>query len=232
MKTSDAGVALIRKWEGCYDLKTVPGKVASYLCPAGVPTIGIGSTRYMDGRPVKYNLETPDTITIEEAEELLKYEIKNSCESTIERLVKVPLLQSQYDALVSFVYNVGSGAFGDSTLLRMLNLGDYQGAADQLLRWNIGGGRVLLGLLRRREDERALFLTGTITDTELPIVVIGESGDLVLKLQEKLISKGYALSDDGIFGEQTYAAVKDFQSSYHLVADGLVGPKTWTELNQ
>jgi lysozyme len=65
-----------------------------------------------------------------EAEDLLKHEVNESCESTIERLVKVTLQQNQYDALVSFIYNVGASAFGDSTLLRMLNLGDYQGAAD------------------------------------------------------------------------------------------------------
>jgi len=232
MKTSGVGLDMIRKWEGCYDLTKVPGKVASYLCPAGVPTIGIGSTHYMDGRPVKYSREAPDVITIEEAEDLLKYEVNESCESTIERLVKVPLQQNQYDALVSIIYNVGASAFGDSTLLRMLNLGDYQGAADQLLRWNIGGGRVLLGLLRRREDERALFLTGTIANAELPILIRGESGDLVRKLQEKLISKGYALSGDGVFGKQTHEAVKAFQASRNLVIDGLVGPKTWTELDK
>jgi len=186
----------------------------------------------MDGRPVKYSREAPDVITIVEAEDLLKHEVNESCESTIERLVKVPLQQNQYDALVSFIYNVGASAFGDSTLLRMLNLGDYQGAADQLLRWNIGGGRVLLGLLRRREDERALFLTGTIADAELPILIRGESGDSVSKLQEKLISKGYTLSGDGVFGKQTYEAVKAFQASRNLVVDGLVGPKTWTELDK
>lgn len=101
-----------------------------------------------------------------------------------------------------------------------------------MLRWNIGGGRVLLGLLRRREDERALFLTGTIADAELPILIRGESGDSVSKLQEKLISKGYTLSGDGVFGKQTYEAVKAFQASRNLVVDGLVGPKTWTELDK
>jgi hypothetical protein len=76
-------------------------------------------------------------------------------------VVKVPLTQNQFDALVSLVYNIGQTAFSNSTLLKKLNAKDYQGAADQFLRWNKGGGKVMKGLVRRREAERALFLEVT-----------------------------------------------------------------------
>jgi lysozyme len=73
--------------------------------------------------------------------------------------VKAPINQNQFDALVSFVYNVGAGNFAKSTLLKKLNKADYQGAGDEFLRWNRGGGKVLNGLIRRRDAERSLFLT-------------------------------------------------------------------------
>jgi hypothetical protein len=75
----------------------------------------------------------------------------------VERLVKVPLNQNQFDALVSFAYNCGEGNLGKSTLLRRLNAGDYKGAAAQFAAWNKGGGQVLKGLVRRRAAEAALF---------------------------------------------------------------------------
>ncbi|WP_312069487.1 lysozyme, partial [Acinetobacter sp.] len=78
--------------------------------------------------------------------------------ASVNNLVKVPLSQNQFDALVSLTYNIGSTAFKNSTLLKKLNAKDYAGAADQFLRWNKGGGKVLKGLVRRREAERALFL--------------------------------------------------------------------------
>ncbi|MEG5623927.1 lysozyme, partial [Enterobacter hormaechei] len=82
-----------------------------------------------------------------------------SYESDVSRLVKVGLTQGQFDALVSFTYNLGARSLSTSTLLRKLNAGDYAGAADEFLRWNKAGGKVLNGLTRRREAERALFLS-------------------------------------------------------------------------
>ncbi|NEP37557.1 lysozyme, partial [Moorena sp. SIO3B2] len=82
-----------------------------------------------------------------------------SSESTVSNLVKVSLTDNQFSALVSFVFNIGPTAFRRSTLLRKLNHGDDQGAANEFLRWNKGGGRVLLGLSKRREAERKLFLS-------------------------------------------------------------------------
>ncbi|EAA7932780.1 lysozyme, partial [Salmonella enterica subsp. enterica] len=80
-------------------------------------------------------------------------------ESDVSRLVKVRLTQGQFDALVSFAYNLGARTLSTSTLLRKLNAGDYAGAADEFLCWNKAGGKVLKGLTRRREAERALFLS-------------------------------------------------------------------------
>lgn len=82
-----------------------------------------------------------------------------SYENDVLKIVKAKLTQGQFDALVSFAYNVGSRALSTSTLLKKLNAGDIKGAADEFLRWNKAGGKVMNGLTRRREAERALFLS-------------------------------------------------------------------------
>jgi lysozyme len=232
MHTSEAGIDLIKKWEGCHDVLTNPGKITAYLCPASIPTIGFGSTRMLDGRPVRYSDSVKDreVITMTEAEQLLAHEISEVCEPTIERLCRVPLAQCQYDALSSFIFNVGAGAFADSTLLRLLNLGDYQGAADQLLRWITGGGRILEGLVRRRREERAMFISGILPAEDQAFLVVGEKGESVVKLQTSLNSHGEDIRVDGIFGSKTEEAVKRFQAKSGLVPDGIVGPKTWDKL--
>jgi len=97
-----------------------------------------------------------DTITKEGAEELLREDVKRF-EGYVDRLVKVPLTQGQFDALVSFTYNLGPGALEKSTLLDQLNRGDYDSAAEQFGRWVKAGGKTLAGLVRRRAAERALF---------------------------------------------------------------------------
>lgn len=102
-------------------------------------------------------------ITEEEAERLLRADLE-WVEVSINKNVEVPLTQLQYDALASFIFNVGAYAFSRSTLLELLNASDYVGAADQLLRWNKQKGKVLKGLTRRREDEREMFLEGTEND--------------------------------------------------------------------
>ena len=139
------GLKLIAQFEGCY--------LQAYLCPANVWTIGIGTTIYPNGVKVKKG----DKCTLEQAHEYLAHDMIEF-EKTVNDSVKVPLSQNQFDALVSLTYNIGQAAFGNSTLLKKLNAKDYQGAADQFLRWNKGGGKVLKGLVRRREAERALFL--------------------------------------------------------------------------
>lgn len=146
MQTSDKGIALIKEFEGC--------KLTAYQDSVGVWTIGYGWTQPVDGKPIRAGM----TIKQETAERLLKTGLV-SYEGDVSRLVKVGLTQEQFDALVSFTYNLGSRSLSTSTLLRKLNAGDYTGAADEFLRWNKAGGKVLNGLTRRREAERALFLS-------------------------------------------------------------------------
>lgn len=146
MQTSDKGISLIKQFEGC--------KLTAYQDSVGVWTIGYGWTQPVDGKPIRAGM----TIKQETAERLLKTGLV-SYESDVSRLVKVGLTQGQFDALVSFTYNLGARSLSTSTLLRKLNAGDYTGAAEEFLRWNKAGGKVLTGLTRRREAERALFMS-------------------------------------------------------------------------
>ena len=146
MKTSDMGLSLIKSFEG---FSSKP-----YLCPAGVPTIGYGATYYPDGRRVTMQ-DRP--VSEADATDMLRSMLA-SYEAGVSRFVLVPVTQGQFDALVSFAYNVGLSALKDSTLLRLVNARDYAGAAAQFARWNRAGGKVLPGLTRRREAERKLFV--------------------------------------------------------------------------
>lgn len=141
MHISQQGIEALKFFEGL--------RLTVYKDSAGLDTVGYGHL-------VKPG-ESFTTITEAEAEQLLKADISYA-EDAVNRLVKVDLDQHQYDALVSFVYNVGAGAFADSTLLKRLNYGDYQGAANELDRWNKAGGRVIDGLVSRRYHEKQLFL--------------------------------------------------------------------------
>jgi len=145
MKATSDCIDLICRFEG---FRSRP-----YMCPAGVPTIGYGSTRYADG-----SLVSLDDAAISEpaARELLASTL-GQYEDAVNRYVTVDLTASQFDALVSFAYNVGANNLRTSTLLRKLNLEGYSGAAAQFERWNRSGGRVLKGLVRRRKAERLLF---------------------------------------------------------------------------
>lgn len=143
-KTNQAGIELIKRYEGL--------RLKPYLCAAGYPTIGYGH--------LVASLRVP-AITAEEAERLLKIDLFVA-ESAVLRLVRVPLTDGQFDALVSFVFNLGSGRLQASTLLRRLNAGDYQGAALEFRKWVYGGGRKLPGLIARREAEAALFLASAV----------------------------------------------------------------------
>lgn len=139
MQISKAGLDLIKQFEGLY--------LKAYRCPAGVPTIGYGHTA---------GVAMGQTITQQQADDYLRRDVRQF-ERAVSRLVTVPLTQGQFDALVSFAFNLGDGALAQSTMLRLLNAGDYTGAAAQFDRWNKAGGRVLPGLVRRRAAERALF---------------------------------------------------------------------------
>lgn len=139
---------VIQAAEGC--------RLRPYICPAGVPTIGWGSTRYLDGRAVTMRDPAIDRST---ADNLLQAEARRAL-AEVARLVKVPMTPGQAAALCSFVYNLGAGRLRSSTLLRRFNAGDAQGAADQFPRWIFGNTppEKLPGLIKRRAAERALFL--------------------------------------------------------------------------
>lgn len=139
-----AGLALIRRFEGL--------KLHAYICPAGVPTIGYGHTRTVTMQDVVDS----KTITEAEAERLLREDLE-TFEAAIGTLCKKPLSDNQFSALVSFTFNVGVGAFRNSTLLKKLNEGLYGEVRSQLMRWNKAGGKALPGLTKRRAAEADLF---------------------------------------------------------------------------
>ena len=124
-------------------------RLKAYYDQRHIPTIGYGHT----GADVFIN----DTITQEEADNLLAIDLHHA-ESAIYTYVKVALNQNQFDALVSLIYNIGSGAFSTSTVLRLLNANDIDGAADAFLMWDKTNGAVNQGLLNRRKAERTYFL--------------------------------------------------------------------------
>lgn len=148
MRMSDNGLTLLRQWEGC--------RLKKYRDEGGKWTVGVGHllTReeIMGG---KYD----DGITVDEAMRLLAADVKPA-EAAINRLVTVALLQHEFDALVSFVFNVGAQAFGQSTLLRKLNGMDYVSVPDELRKWVYVGGKRSQGLANRREKEIVLWKGG------------------------------------------------------------------------
>lgn len=162
MKPSKDCLDLIKSFEG-YHKRLSDGSAAAYLDPVNIPTIGWGTIQYPDGKAVRLG----DVRTEEQCTEYLLHEVRTKTLS-VERLVKVSLTQSMFDALVSFTYNVGASAFAESTLLRMLNAGNYEAAGQQLLVWNKAGGRVLPGLVRRRDVEKTLFFKDGETVTGTP----------------------------------------------------------------
>lgn len=150
MVLSAEGLRLIKSFEG-YHRRLKDGTCVAYKCPAGVWTLGYGCTE-----GIKPGMQW----TEQEAEEALARELAKF-ESAVRRLVKVPLNQNEFDALVSFAYNCGEGALGRSTLLKRLNKEDRVGAAKGFNAYIKGGGRVLKGLVARRAREAALFLKPT-----------------------------------------------------------------------
>ena len=140
MKTSEKGKAIIKKHEGL--------RLQAYKCPAGVLTIGYGHTR---------NVFDGQKISERDAEVLLAYDVKTA-EDVVNRYVKVELNQNQFDALVSFVFNLGAGNFGKSTLLKVINKTPNDPAITaQFQRWINAGRKPLPGLVKRRQEEAKLY---------------------------------------------------------------------------
>jgi lysozyme len=136
---SEEGISLIKKFEGC--------ELRSYQDAVDVWTVGYGHTK---------DVKPGQMITKEEAEEMLIEELTEYC-SYVETAVEVPLHQNQFDALVSWTYNLGPTNLNSSTMLKKLNAGEYEDIPEQIKRWNKAGGKVLPGLERRRLAESLLF---------------------------------------------------------------------------
>ena len=150
-KLTDAGANLIQHFEGC--LQPHNGKFKSYVCPAGVRTIGWGSTGHPHG---KHHIDSTTQWTREECHQAFLADM-GAFERDVRKLVTVPLSANQFDALVSFAYNCGSGALKGSTLLKCVNRGDHAAAAKEFHKWNKANGKVLAGLTRRRASESLLY---------------------------------------------------------------------------
>jgi len=176
---SESGIKFIAQWEGTerkgkqkrYAPKGAnlaaedSSKYYYYMDPINLPTIGIGHLLTttekatgminINGKNVDYR----NGLTLAQVHELKMQDVKRFVDA-VNKYIKVPLTQNQFDALVSWSLNVGAGRLDPkvTTLARKLNAGDYAGAADQFLVWNKAGGRVLTGLTNRRKAERELFL--------------------------------------------------------------------------
>ena len=154
MQMSPHALELLEQWEGF--------KLTVYKDSAGLPTIGVGHLLTKDelssgkivikGAPVKYG----DGLTDQQVTDLLSQDV-GPAQNAVSGGVKVALSQNQFDALVSFTFNVGNGAFAGSTLLKVLNQGQYAQVPDQLRRWTRAGGKVVQGLVNRRENEIKLW---------------------------------------------------------------------------
>lgn len=217
MKTSNKGMELIKRFEGC--------RLAAYKCPAGVWTIGYGHTASVyQGQVISQ--ETAETLL---RSDLLKYE------QFVTNNVNLELNQGQFDALVSFTYNCGLG-----NLKSLIKNRNQQQIANALLLYNKAAGKVLAGLTRRRQEERSLFLSElALGKTGNPFAEpsytlyrgrADQTPDHVRWMQFELNEIGYGLVVDGAFGKATDAALRDAQARFGLVVDGKCGSATREKL--
>lgn len=163
MIVNQAAIDLIKEFEG-FEPK-------AYRDPVGIWTIGYGTTK---AAGVGIDPKDGMTITQDDAERYLQLAVQKFA-AKIEDMIDVPVTDNQFGALVSLGYNIGPGALAKSTVMKRLNAGDYQGAADAFAMWNKAGGKVLPGLTRRRAAERALFLKPDDEPRESLLAMIIES---------------------------------------------------------
>lgn len=212
MKISTNGIKLIEREEGCV--------LHPYKDSHGFPTIGVGHL-------IRPGETWPATITQAQADTLLEHDCAE-VEAACNRYVTVELSQNQFDALTCFAFNCGADELNPAhhSVVRILNTGNYQGAADELLLFDVSAGVHDPLLHARRARERALFLT----PDGGPLPEEPHSWDLTTTkgLQRALNALGASppVSVDGAFGAKTRAAVVAFQAAHHLVADGVPGPAT------
>lgn len=220
MRTSQKGIDLIKEFEGC--------RLDAYKCPAGVWTIGYGHTA---------GVTSGQKISSAQAEAYLRADLEKY-EKKVEKYERrYCWTQNEFDAMVSFAYNVGSidklTANGTRTKAVI---------AEKILLYNKAGEKVLTGLVRRRKAEREMFLSsskgngaeaagGAVDKVNRSTLRLGSRGTDVTYLQERLTAQGYNVGEiDGDFGRKTEKAVMDYQADYGLKVDGIVGTKTWASI--
>lgn len=229
MKISQNGIDLIKKYEGL--------RLEAYLCPAGVWTIGYGHTS-----GVKKGMK----ITTEQAEEYLRQDIAKHEKKVSYYNYIYHWNQNEFDALVSFSFNIGS-------IKQLTKSGTRSRVtiSKKILEYNKGGGKVLNGLVKRRKDEQALFLATMETEGQIeatenhsgitdyygnensnrPVLLLGSKSEEVKEVQEFLAGKDiYHGAIDGIFGPITQQAVIEWQGYCEIEKDGIVGPCTWATM--
>lgn len=206
MKISDSGLALIKSFEGCH--------LTAYICPAGRLTIGYGHTK---------GVYSGMKITQAQADAFLREDCVNAEANVNKFSNKYSWTQNEFDALVSFAYNVGSINQLTANGTRSKDI-----IAKKILEYNKSGRKVLTGLVRRRKAEQEMFLKSTegVTNT-VRTLKFGMEGQDVKELQEALTLREYSLGKiDGDFGQKTKTAVIAFQKDAGLTQDGAFGPKT------
>lgn len=219
MKTSQEGIKLIEEFEGC--------RLTAYQDSVGVWTIGYGHTK---------NVKRGQVITREQAEHYLIQDVAKAESNVNSFNSKYHWTQNQFDALVSFAFNIGSinqlTGNGTRTIAQI---------SDKILLYNKAGGKVLSGLTRRRKAEKQLFdkagsqkaqveentALPSNSGTNMPTIKQGSKGQIVKIWQ---IILGFTKDQlDGVFGPYTEQRTVEFQAQHDLVKDGVVGPKTWEE---
>lgn len=221
MRTSRAGIDLIKKFEGC--------RLEAYKCPAGVWTIGYGHTQ---------GVTCGMKISSAQAEAYLRADLEKYEKKVEKYESRYRWTQNEFDAMVSFAYNLGSidKLTADGTRTKAV-------IAEKILLYSKAGGKVLAGLTKRRQAERELFLSGkadlaaaaggAADKAKRPMLRLGSKGTDVTYLQKRLKEKGYNVGKiDGDFGRKTEKAVKAYQNDKELKGDGIVGAKTWKSLEK
>lgn len=222
---SKAGLDLIADFEGF--------RADLYNDAAGHATIGYGHLVHK-GPITQADRNGPfgKGITQEQGRDLLKKDAAQAV-AAVRKAVTVDLSQNQFDALVSFTFNVGAGALNGSTLLKKLNARDFAGAANEFGKWVKAGGKELAGLVRRRKAEADMFRAGMPASGSASgagtkpaggyrrVLSLGTRGDDRKEAQRRL-----GIGADGTFGPKTEAAVRAFQQKRKLKVDGKIGPQT------
>lgn len=221
MKISSKGLAIIKKHEGC--------RLKAYKCPAGKWTIGYGHTA---------GVKAGQTITQAQADAYLKQDVAWA-EKAVNNLKK-GFNQNQFDALVSFAYNCGSG-----NLVALCKNRDIATIGEKIVLYNKANGKVLGGLTKRRLEEQALYKTPVQSvqaahTTDMPTIRKGDKGEAVKKMQNALLAQNFKtckingkkkeLKADGDWGDITDSIFRRWQGAKGLKVDGVCGPKSWAKL--